>query len=76
MTPMRSFNCYACGHEWQVPYGTGGPLTCPKCGSANIHRSQSDRGRKGSAGGWGGGRGPSEMGRGRGGSGRGPRGVT
>ncbi|HEX9906974.1 MAG TPA: hypothetical protein VGB78_00705 [Thermoplasmata archaeon] len=70
MASMRTFKCYACGHEWQVPYGTGRPFTCPKCGSANIHRAEADRGPKGHAGGWHAGRGPSGLGRGRGGPGR------
>ncbi|MEM0343728.1 MAG: hypothetical protein QXU73_05725 [Thermoplasmata archaeon] len=73
MTSMRIFKCYACGHEWREPYGTGRPQTCPKCGSMNIHRSDSDRGPRGGRGGWGTGRGPSDAGRGGGGPGRGPR---
>jgi predicted RNA-binding Zn-ribbon protein involved in translation (DUF1610 family) len=73
MAGMRKFRCYACQHEWEEPYGTGRPAVCPKCGNNNIHRADSDRGRRGQAGGYGGGRGPSDEGRGRGGLGRGPR---
>ena len=41
----RQFICYDCKHEWSVPYGTPRPGECPKCGSANIHRSPKDKGR-------------------------------
>ena len=44
---MRKFKCYACGNEWEEPFGTGRPETCPKCGSANIHRIDPGRGRGG-----------------------------
>ncbi len=44
MASERKFKCYDCGHEWQVPHGTGRPNVCPKCGSKNIHRSEDDRG--------------------------------
>ncbi len=69
---MRSFGCYDCGHQFQVAYGVGGPgahMTCPNCGSWNIHRTENDStfARVGR------GRGPSNLGRGRGGPGRGPR---
>jgi predicted DNA-binding protein (UPF0251 family) len=50
----RLFKCYDCQNEWQVPYGTARPASCPKCNSANIHRAPSDRGyarRGGRAGG-------------------------
>ncbi len=62
---MRSFSCYDCGHQFQVAHGIGGPgtqMTCPNCGSQNIHRAENDRGfaRAG-------------RGRGRGGLGRGRR---
>jgi len=42
--PLKKFKCYECGYEWEVPYGTGRPLKCPKCGSSNIHRAPEDRG--------------------------------
>lgn len=59
---MRSFKCYDCQHEWELPFGRGGrgvDQNCPECGSENIHRlhKSPDRGR----------------GRGRGGLGWGPR---
>ena len=73
MAMMRRFKCYACGNVWEVPYGTGRPSTCPKCGSNNIHRAEEDRGPPGGRGGYRSGRGPSDLGRGRGGGGRGPR---
>ena len=50
---MRKFLCYDCKKEWEVPYGTGRPQTCPQCGSVNIHRHPEDRGGWG----WDGGRG-------------------
>jgi len=64
---MRTFKCFSCDHTWQLAFGTGGPgigLTCPECGSNNIHRDQrgqsGGRGRRfGQGGAWprGGGRG-------------------
>lgn len=44
---MRHFKCFDCGHEWQLPHGTGGvgsSLSCPECESRNVHRSPTDRG--------------------------------
>lgn len=38
---MRTFKCYGCGHKWQLRHGEGGrgvDLTCPECGSENVHR--------------------------------------
>ena len=35
----RTFVCLACGQEWQLPFGTGRPATCPQCGSAEIRRA-------------------------------------
>ncbi|MBU7028380.1 MAG: DUF134 domain-containing protein [Theionarchaea archaeon] len=40
----RKFKCYDCGHDWELPYGTGRPETCPACGSVNLHRAPEDRG--------------------------------
>lgn len=40
----RIFVCSACGHEWQVPFGTGRPRVCPRCDSPNLHRSEGGRG--------------------------------
>ncbi len=45
---MRKFKCFNCQHEWQLPHGEGGQgteMTCPKCGSHNIHRIEKERGR-------------------------------
>jgi len=44
MAGMRRFKCYACNHEWEVPYGTGRPQECPQCKSTDIHRAEEDRG--------------------------------
>jgi predicted DNA-binding protein (UPF0251 family) len=44
MVPKRKFSCSNCGHNWEVPYGTGRPSDCPKCQSKNIHRAEEDRG--------------------------------
>jgi hypothetical protein len=41
----RQFVCYDCKHEWSLPYGSGRPDVCPKCGARNIHRAPQDRGR-------------------------------
>lgn len=44
---MRKFQCYDCQNTWELPYGVGGrgvDLTCPKCGSKNVHRSARGRG--------------------------------
>jgi len=41
---MRRFQCYACQHVWELPYGTGRPQECPRCRSADIHRAVEDRG--------------------------------
>ena len=53
----RIFKCYDCGHQWELPYGTGRPENCPECGSVNLHRAPEDRGhgrRRGLKGGQGG----------------------
>lgn len=42
---MRKFRCFDCEHEWEEPFGTGRPQSCPKCGSANLHRVDAGRGR-------------------------------
>lgn len=41
---QRKFKCYDCGYEWELPYGTGRPQTCPECKSVNLHRAPEDRG--------------------------------
>ncbi len=45
MAQKRVFQCAACEHSWEVPYGIGRPATCPQCGSSNLHRAESDRGQ-------------------------------
>jgi len=43
---MRRFVCADCGHTFEVAYGTGtsgAQMTCPKCGSRNVHRAPDDR---------------------------------
>jgi predicted DNA-binding protein (UPF0251 family) len=49
MDETRTFNCHDCGNKWETGYGAGRPQSCPKCGSANIHRTGQVRGlfRKG-----------------------------
>jgi DNA-directed RNA polymerase subunit RPC12/RpoP len=45
---MRKFQCYDCGHTWELLYGEGGrgtDLACPKCGGKNLHRFAKERGR-------------------------------
>lgn len=44
MTQKRMFQCSDCEYPWEVPFGTGRPAACPKCGSNNLHRSESERG--------------------------------
>jgi predicted DNA-binding protein (UPF0251 family) len=44
MAGTRNFKCYDCGHEWELPFGTGRPDVCPACGGNNIHRNEQDRG--------------------------------
>ena len=44
---MRTFECADCQHAWQLMFGTGGrgrDLSCPQCGSRNVHRAEQDRG--------------------------------
>lgn len=72
----RKFRCSDCDHTFEVAYGTGTPgasMTCPNCGSKNVHRAEEDRGYNRGGRGAGRGRGPASAGRGRGGAGRGPR---
>lgn len=40
----RTFKCADCGHTFSAEYGTPRPSECPRCGSLNIHRIDSDRG--------------------------------
>jgi predicted DNA-binding protein (UPF0251 family) len=44
MAEMRKFKCDDCGHEWELPFGTGRPSGCPSCNSKNFHRAEEDRG--------------------------------
>jgi len=41
---MRSFLCSACKNGWGIPYGTGRPEKCPKCGSLDFRRHPNERG--------------------------------
>jgi predicted DNA-binding protein (UPF0251 family) len=45
MTGTRKFTCSGCGHNWEVPYGVSRPSACPECKSANVHRSNENRGQ-------------------------------
>jgi len=47
MADMREFECSGCRHAWQVPFGTGRPGACPKCGSKDIHRAAGDESHAG-----------------------------
>ena len=47
MAQKRTFQCSACEHSWEVPFGAGRPATCPKCSSSNLHRSDANRGQGG-----------------------------
>ncbi len=44
MAEQRSFVCLDCGHEWQLPFGTGRPAECPECNSTSIRRAEKQRG--------------------------------
>lgn len=48
MIEKRKFQCDRCRHEWEIPFGTGRPLSCPQCADADIHRSEDQRGPSGS----------------------------
>lgn len=65
---QRTFVCSACGHKWQLPFGTGRPEECPACHSKDIHRDPAECGEHGHRHGHGGecaGRGGQKSGRGR-----------
>ena len=34
----RLFRCNRCCNEWSLPYGTGRPISCPKCTDSDIQR--------------------------------------
>ena len=39
---MRKFKCEKCQHEWEEEFGRGkrgAEMSCPKCGSGEIHRT-------------------------------------
>lgn len=39
----RQFQCSACGHEWEVPFGQGGRscrMVCPQCGAQAAVRKR------------------------------------
>ncbi|MGE5594030.1 MAG: DUF134 domain-containing protein [Betaproteobacteria bacterium] len=41
----REFQCQACGHEFEVPFGTGQrgvEITCPECGATEVNRTDQD----------------------------------
>lgn len=38
MAEQRTFECAACGHVWEVPFGAGRPEGCPSCQARNFHR--------------------------------------
>lgn len=75
MAEMRVFECAACEHVWEVPFGTGRPAECPTCQSNNFHRAK-ERESVPAGGGGGGGRRRRHRngGHGRGGGGLGRRG--
>ena len=39
LAETRTFNCRACGHTWELPFGTGRPESCPTCGNGDIRRA-------------------------------------
>ena len=43
MAKQRTFQCGDCGHEWQLPFGTGRPSECPQCQSTNFHRMEGEQ---------------------------------
>lgn len=44
---LRTFECRACGAQFQVSHGTGRPAACPQCQSQDFHRAVEDRGPAG-----------------------------
>ncbi len=36
---LRSFKCFDCRHEWEVPFGTGRPEACPECSGNAFKRT-------------------------------------
>jgi uncharacterized protein len=39
MEDIRRFQCQACFHEWQEPFGTGRPEYCPACQDIDFNRT-------------------------------------
>lgn len=37
---LREFRCASCGHQWELPFGTGRPPGCPSCGCTEFRRKQ------------------------------------
>jgi predicted DNA-binding protein (UPF0251 family) len=48
MEEARTFVC-ACGHAWDLPYGTGRPASCPACLGQDFHRVGCTGNRAGNA---------------------------
>jgi predicted DNA-binding protein (UPF0251 family) len=36
---MRTFCCEDCGQQWQLPFGTGRPKSCPACNGPKFCRT-------------------------------------
>lgn len=49
MVQKRLFQCSDCEHSWEVPFGTGRPVSCPNCQSSNFRRAD-NFGRPGGSG--------------------------
>ncbi len=41
---QRTFCCSDCGHRWGVAFGTGRPVCCPRCKSAELARTGKQKG--------------------------------
>ena len=39
MDDVRRFQCQACHHEWEEPFGTGRPHHCPSCRGIDFYRT-------------------------------------
>jgi predicted DNA-binding protein (UPF0251 family) len=38
LAATRTFCCRDCGQQWQLPFGTGRPKSCPACDSTQFFR--------------------------------------
>ncbi len=49
MSETKKFKCYACGYEFECPYGVPKPMSCPRCGAPHhmIHRVDKGPHRRG-----------------------------